>query len=256
MLEIKADTRNLEAAIAEFATLSRKSLRDTYLRTASTMVGQLIGITPPSHQETMGDFGGVTLAAKKYGESRAAADIAKLFPTSGRPQERVQGMIDRGFMWRNANGHRYQAFGTAYSLGEMAWIHRTSRNFKTGRTRIHGNMAVTTKALRRQYIASQIKNVGKLSAGWLNAARELKTPGRYTPAWITRHRGRPGGADISPAASSNVRIRIYNSNSWFGGGWDKRFRHVATRAETRLKSDIERELAKLVRKAERRQSRR
>ena len=115
-------------------------------------------------------------------------------------------------------------------------------------------MAVTRSQIRAAYIKAEKLKVGLLSAGWLNAARELKTNGRYLPQWIKRHGAGPGGAEVREA-NGKVGIRIYNSNSWFGGGWERRLQYVISRGEKATIKATEAVLDRRAKAAERRMGR-
>ncbi len=256
MFDVKVDTSRLEAAISEFAAVSRKDLGEAMRQAGGTMVGQLIGVTPPAHAETLSDTGGVTLAAKKAGEARIAADIAKLFPTTKLKDDAVIGMVENGHKWVAANGRTYPVSEFANTEADLKRIHKAARNPRTGRTSAAygANMAVTRTQIRKAYIAAEKKKVGLLAAGWLNAARELQTNGRYIPQWIKRHGAGPGGADVREA-NGKVGIRIYNSNAWFGGGWERRLQYVASRGEKAMKKAMEAALERRAKAAERRMGR-
>jgi len=256
MIDIQVDTSRLEAAIAEFAAASGKDLEAAFRQAGGTMVGQLIGVTPPAHKETLSEAGGVTLAAKKAGEARVASDIAKIFPTSSIKEENMRGMVESGYKWVAANGRRYAVAQVALSAGQLKQLHRQARNPRTGRTNAANgaNMAVTRSAIRRAYIKGEIKKVGLLSAGWINAARELKTGSRYVPAWIKRHRPGPGGADVRNRGGK-IHIRIYNSNRWFAGNWNRRLEYVVSRTEKAMTKAAVAILERKARAAERRMGR-
>lgn len=161
-----------------------------------------------------------------------------------------------GFKWLAANGRRYGVSEFAKSPADLKRIHKAARNKRTGRTNAGygANMAVTRAALRKAYITQEKKKVGLLSAGWINAARDLKTPGRYLPTWITRHGAGPGGTQTMKSGG-RVMIRISNSNDWFGAGWDRRLAYVISRGEKAMLSATKNILESEARKAERRMGR-
>ena len=253
MLYIKIDTSKFERALSEFCDLTRKDFSEVMKAEAGIMVGQLIGVTPPGNADTLNADGGITTAAKKAGESRIASDIAKLFPTTKKKDEVVEGMVEAGFKWEASNGRRYPVGSFAKTEADLKRIHQAARNPQTGRTRAGygANMAVTRTALRRAYIKQQQLKVGKLAAGWINAADELRTSSRRVPSWIRRHGAGPGGADITDRGG-RVNIRIYNSNGWFSGNWAARLRYVVSRREKGVLASLNRELIKRAKAAERR----
>jgi hypothetical protein len=252
MLEIKIDTSKMERALSEFADLTRKDFSEVMKKQAGIMVGQLIGVTPPGHAEAMNSDGGITTAAKKSGEARIASDIAKLFPTTKLKEERVDGLIADGFKWESGKG-RFPVAGKAFTMADLKKYHSAARNRANGRTSAGrgANMAVTRRALRTAYIKQQQQKVGMLAAGWIRAADELGTSSRRVPNWIRRHGAGPGGADINDRGG-RINIRLFNSNAWFGPGMDSRVRYVVSRNEKGALAQLNRELIKRAKAAERR----
>ena len=254
MINVKVDTSRLQSAMAEFAKLTRQDLSEVTRKQAAILVGHVIAITPPgaSKGQAMNDTGGIALDAKKRGENAIAADIAKLFPTSKEPHDRLVGMVNSGFMWQVGKGRKTRVRDVAESIEQIALVHKYARNPATGRTRIIGgiNMAVTRAPLLKAYIRQEIKKVGLLNAGWISAARELKTAGRALPAWITRHGAQGGGSDISDFGQ-RIAIRIFNNQPWFPNGMDARVNYALAYREKGIIADIKRRLIKNGKKAER-----
>jgi hypothetical protein len=144
----------------------------------------------------------------------------------------------------------------AESASELRMIHQFARNPRTGRTRkMRGvGMAITRKAVLRQYIKQEIKKTGLLNAGWIRAASDLKTASRAVPAWIKRHGARPGGSSIRDTGGK-IGIRIYNTQAWFPSGMDARVRIAVSRRERGLIKALEAVLERKARAAERRMGR-
>lgn len=259
MIDIQVDTSRLEAAMVEFATAGRKELVDVVRQQAGMLVGHVIALTPPggsAGQSMSDDSGGITLAAKKRGEASIAADIAKIFPTSTLPTKTLDAMVANGYEFQTGKGHKDTVREVAESVDDLRRIHKFARNPKTGRTRKMkgGGMAITRKAVLRQYIRQEMAKVGKLNAGWLNAANELKTASRNVPAWIKRHGSRPGGVDVSERGY-RVGIRIFNSQTWFPGNMESRVAIAVNRRERGLIKATEAILERRAKAAERRMGR-
>ena len=217
MLNITVDTRELQAAMAEFAREARKDLDKIIREQAGLLTGHMIALTPPAagRGQAMNDRGRISLEAKKRGEAAVAADIAALFPTTRLRESAVMGMIDAGFEWGSGRGKKVIR-DFAPTEADLARIHRASRG-SFGRVRLGytgGNMALTRAATRRAYTRAMQRRVGLLNAGWLNAARELRTARSATPAWITRHQPGPGGIALS-RTPTGLQIRIANRLPWF-----------------------------------------
>ena len=261
MIAINIDTSKLEVAIAEFAKLTRKDLGAITKQQAGMLVGHVIALTPPGGREgqSITDSGGIGLDAKKRGEARVASDISRLFVTTRLPQGAIEALIDdRDFQWQNPQegGRPVMVSQRANSLQDMAIIHKRARNPRNGRTRQAGGglMAIARPALVKQYIREMKKQVGLLNAGWITAARELKTAARAVPAWITRHGAQPGGADVRDSGPA-VRIRIYNSMTWFPQGMEARVAIAVNRREYGIKKAMEAMLERRAKAAEARMGR-
>lgn len=196
MIYAEVDTSKLERVIDDFVIHSGKEMSEVVKQQAGQMVGHLIALTPPSKTRgvSLSKTGGITNAAKKIGEKAIRADIASLFPTTRMNREKVERMIENGYRWGTGRGAK-QIPRYAGSVSELRRIHKESRSPSTGRVRVGSTgqrMAITTAALRREFAKEQIKTVGKLNAGWVRAAEELKTAKRAVPVWIRRHKGMPG----------------------------------------------------------------
>lgn len=264
MIDIRLDTSNLEAAIAEFAKLTRKELGEVTRQQAGILVGHVIALTPPGggKGQSLTDSGGIPLDAKKRGEARIADDISKLFVTTRLPEPVIERVLYdeafRDFEWKNpvSGGRSVRVFQRANSGSDIAIIHQRGRNPRNGRTRQNGggSMAITRPALVKAYIKQAIKKVGLLNAGWLNAARELKTASRAVPAWITRHGAQGGGSDVRDSGPG-ISIRIYNTQTWFPNGMEARVALALQRREHGLKKAMEAVLQRRAKAAEKRQGR-
>jgi hypothetical protein len=252
MIDTTIDTSKMEAAIRELAKVTRKDVSVVMRRQAGILVGHVIAVTPPgaSKGQAMSDTGGIQLSAKKRGESVIAADIARLFPTTKLSDGAAYALAENGFEFQVGKGHKSTVREFAPSVEDLARIHKFARNPKSGRTtKASGaNMAITRKAVLKQYIKQEQAKVGKLNAGWLRAAQELKTAGRAVPAWIKRHGNKPGGAEVRDGGGK-VAIRIFNQQAWFPLNMESRFRYALNRREAGLKKEIEVLLEKQAAKA-------
>jgi hypothetical protein len=256
MITIAVDTTAFEAAAREFAREGRKDLEVVIREQAAIMTGHLIALTPPAagRGQAMNDRGGITLEAKKRGEAAIAADIAALFPTTRLKEDEVDKLIEAGFQWGTGRGRKIIR-QYAGSEADMARIHAASRS-ANGRVRTGNgeNMALVRAATRRAFIRSQQKKVGLLNAGWLNAARELKTSRGATPAWITRHPAQAGGVTIHRPVAG-VAIRIYNEQPWFPKDMDARVERAMRRRTAGLQKAVEAMVERRAKRAEERMGR-
>lgn len=242
MINVIVDTRRLNAAMQDFARTTRKSLDSVVKGEAAIMVGQLIASTPPGDRKGDGatTSGTISNKAKKTGESRIAADIAMLFPTTKLPEEKVLGLVDAGFEFGTARGKKIVRQFAA-TEADLERIHKEARSPATGRVRTGSMgqlMAMTRAAVRRAYTKRAIQKVGILNAGWLNAARELKTNKKAVPAWITRHGAKPGGVVMS-RVKEGLSIRVYNSVQYFPKDMDRRLQRIVDRRRHALRKAME-----------------
>lgn len=253
MITSEVDTSKMERALAEFAREAGKDLDEVTRQQAGILVGHVIAVTPPGEKQVMTEQGGIPLEAKKKGEARVAADIAKIFPTTGMKEEKARALVERGHKWKMGDGGRAVAVrDTAFTEAELERFHRASRNPSTGRTRKAGGVltAVTRKSVLRAYIRKRMKDVGKLNSGWLTAAQDLKTAKRATPAWIRRHGAGPGGSRTRRTRKGDIGIRIFNYQAWFPRGMGRRVRIALNRRERGLKKATQAMIDRKARKAE------
>jgi hypothetical protein len=242
MLKIQVDTRRLNAAMQEYAKIARKDLDFIIRQQAGILVGNMIALTPPAagRGQAITDRGGIASSAKKRGEARIAADIAALFPTTRIKDEAILGMIDAGFEWGTGRGKKtVRQF--APTVADLARIHKEARSKSTGRVKTGStgqNMAVTRASVRNAYTRQAIKSVGILNAGWLRAARDLKTAARATPAWITRHGPKSGGVSIM-RTWGGLAVTVSNRVPYFPKDMDRRVQRAIDHRYRGLRKAIE-----------------
>jgi hypothetical protein len=251
MFETTVDTSNLNRALRDFAKESRKSLDEILEKETGIVVGLMVGMTPPADIGGFGtkSDGGISPSARKQGEARIASDIAALFPTTRMKEGRVMGMIENGFEFGTKRGKKVVK-DYANTIADLERIHNFARSPSTGRVRTGStgqNMALTTAALRREFIKRKKKQVGMLAAGWLKAAQRLKTAKSKTPAWITRHGSKPGGVDFRKS-KSGLTITVRNNMPYFPKNQQRRMDMALRRREHGIRKAIE---AMIERKAKR-----
>ena len=250
MFVTQVDTTKFNKVMRAFAKESRKGLDEVVEARSSIIVGNLIAVTPPAEARgrAMGDKGQITPEARKRGENNIKADIAKLFPTSGAKEEKIMAMIKRGDKFKTTSIPRVIP-NFARNIGELKKFHKEARSLKTGRVRTEygKKMAVTRKGLRTAYTKEVIKNVGILNAGWMRAAKRLKTSKRRTPAWITRHGDQPGSVDFRHS-KSGLTIYVSNRMSYYPKDKEMRLKKALEREEYAMTKALE---AMIERKAKR-----
>lgn len=258
MFTADVDTTQLNLAMAKFAKETRKSMDEVMEKQAAMIVGVLISMTPPAKArgQNITDRGGIATSAKKLGEATIKADIASLFPTTRMKPERVQGMIDNGFKWGTGRGAK-QIKEYASSVADLKRIHNKARSPRTGRVKtgsVGQNMALTRAAIRNEFARSQIKRVGILNAGWLRAAKRLKTAKRATPAWITRHGDKPGGV-VFRRTKHGLAINMSNKVDYFPKNIEARMQRAVTRRAAGIEKALQAMIEKKAQRANQRMRR-
>ena len=258
MFTAQVDTTKLNLAMAKFAKESRQDLDEVMEKEAGTIVGGLIAMTPPGKKSgtNMTDRGGIAMSAKKLGEATIRADIASLFPTTkdvGLKKAQIQGMIENGFEWGTGRG-RKKLNKFSDSVAELKSHHARFRSKATGRVKtgsVGQNMVVTRAGIRNEFIREQIKRVGILNAGWLRAAKQLKTAKRATPAWITRHGDKPGSA-IFRRTKHGLSISLQNRMDYFPKNIESRMQLAVSRRAAGIEKAVAAMIARKAAKANQR----
>lgn len=258
MITVQTNTMSMQRSIGELAkelsARTGKSVEHVTRQQAGILVGQVIAVTPPGTRQGATETGGITLAAKKAGEAAIASDIAKLFPTTAMNEERAAGLVSSGHFWKTKAG-RVRATQTAWTEDDLERLHQAARNPRTGRVR-RGNqwVGVTRRAVLRAFLKRKLAQVGELNAGWLPAARELKTSSRAVPAWIRRHGDQPGGVDVKVSAEG-VNVRIFNDQSYFPGGMVWRLDYALKRRQRGMEKALQDLADRAAKRAQRRMGR-
>lgn len=174
----EVDDKAFSGALRKFQANSKRNVQANLRQQAKLLVVELAGVTPPNKKFDWN---------KKGGEQTVKNDLAKLFVSS-------------------------KAANAETNLGR---IHQAARN-RRGRvaksvTRVK---AANLPAYRKQMLA----RVGRMAAGWKNAATSL---GAKLPSWITRH-SRPGFGRVK-ATSRSIDIELSNQSVYSGQkGWVER----------------------------------
>lgn len=261
MITAEVNTTRLNLAMAKFAKESRKSMEDVMEEQAGMIVGGLISMTPPAKAkgQNITDRGGIDKSAKKIGEATIRADIATLFPTTrdvGLSKNQIQGMIDNGFEWGTGRG-RKKLKKFVGSVAEMKAHHARHRSKATGRVKSGTsgqNMAVTRAGIRNEFMREQVKRVGMLNAGWLRAAKRLKTAKRATPAWITRHGDKPGSV-IFRRTRHGLAINMSNKMDYFPKNIEARMQRAVYRRAAGIEKALQSMLERKAKRANQRMNR-
>lgn len=211
----------LEQHIQAFAAYTGRSIRDVAKQALKSLVRYAIDFTPPSSGRTKG------MAAKRAGEQAIITDLGKM----GFTPVPIKGyrMLTHVYGRRLESPIRIKTQPNPKFADPEA--HRRARLAAAGRRR--GNIS---RGGRQAFYVDQRKyrpfrkrlldQVGRLSSGWVQAARELGVP---VPAFIARHAGLGRGTTVRTAVQgSRVTLSVINH---FPAGTDS------------LAADVERRIA-------------
>jgi hypothetical protein len=185
---VTIDSAPFARAAQRLIATSKKSAADLMRQQGKLIIVDAVKITPPNQNFRY---------ARRLGEMAIRADLGRLFQSS-------------------------QA---SSATTDLAGIHRKNRN-RSGRVarNVDRVKAKGLVAYRNEVLA----RVGKLAAGWANAAQSL---GATLPDWIKRH-NRPGFARITQSGGTTT-LTLANQGVYTGG---------------RIRADLERRLGYAIRK--------
>ena len=174
----EVDDKAFSGALRKFQANSKRNVQTNLRQQAKLLVVELAGVTPPNKKFEWN---------KKGGEQTVKNDLAKLFAAS-----------------RSAKAEK-----------NLAAIHKSARN---RRGRVPKGVTKVKAANLAAYRKQMLARVGRMAAGWKNAATSL---GAKLPAWITRH-SRPGFGKIKATARS-IEVELANKSVYSGQkGWVER----------------------------------
>lgn len=179
---LKINSGGFEAALAKSIALSKRGSLEVIREAAKGVIKNVIRVTPPGRSTKSP----ITSAAKGA-RAKVAADILKVF--AGVP----------------AKGARVR------DVDAMKPIHR--------RQRVEGQVVkppsskiTVSKTVLAEYIKRQQGKIGRLAAGWKEAAQEF---GVSLPAWVTKH-STPGFVKVV-ATSERFAMTATNRSPYAGG---------------------------------------
>lgn len=174
----EVDDRAFSGALRKFQASSKRTVAANLKQQAKLLVVELVGVTPPNKKFQIN---------KKGGEQTVKNDLAKLFASSR----------------------------SAKAAKNLSAIHKAARNRKG---RVPKGVTKVKAANLADYRKQMLARVGRMAAGWKNAATSL---GAKLPAWITRH-SRPGFGKIKTTGRS-IEVELSNQSVYSGQkGWVER----------------------------------
>jgi hypothetical protein len=218
-------TARLEVNNAEFHTAlkryqeqSKRSVAANLRQQAKLLCVDAAKVTPPNKKFTWN---------RKGGELAMRNDINKIIiglsPTLFEQFKDIFGGQSTRRELRRKDGVVYVTDQDIALSGNIAKFHKSQRT-RNGRVTTAGQKGdrnigrsksftrgVVTDAQKTAYIRTAIKAVGKMAAGWKNAAATL---GAKLPAWITRHNS-AGFAKVS-VLGSRIEVEIANQSVYSG----------------------------------------
>lgn len=169
-LRFALDTSRLVASAARFSGASGRTVRDEWTSHLLSLCRRVVGITPPSNEQTpRGRNGTITTADKQRGERAIDRDLAAVFIPVERTRIGPRGDQDP------ATTHR-RVFIAQKIPGKQLRPDRAQPYFAD---------ATRLRALSR----SLKKKVGRLAGQWNSG---IESVGGRSPAWVSRH-GRANG---------------------------------------------------------------
>jgi hypothetical protein len=255
MFTAKVDTQKLNYLMDELVAETKKTNDEIILKSARTILGNLIAITPQGKRQGK-DFlnkkGYISNKAFQNAKKLITSDVAKLFPTTAvKDEERIIAQIKRGDKFKTYFGEaKVKRFTN--SLGELQSIHKRSRNYR-GRVNkgvARSNMALTRTATKNQLKKHLIGKIGLLNAGWLRAANQLKLTKQATPKWITRHSPKAGFAKFKKSRYGLI-ITLANKVNYYPKDAVGRANQAVREAEIHLRVLIDVALKKNAQKINR-----
>ncbi len=176
----------------------------------------MVQIIPPASMDRA-VFG---QAAKKQGEAKVMGDIWKVYGTTADVYKLIKAKnpkVAAGYWAAVKRKDWAAANGIARRLGMPAVVDFTSDDGNEHRQRRrngvvtgkHKTLYVTDARYVRAYIRMKQRNVGMLAAALVNSYDGSEGPLAGVPAWIARHRGSWGAANISRLIeNTGLKIRI------------------------------------------------
>ena len=174
----EVDSTKLMEAFRKFQSASKRNVTANLKQQAKLLVVDLVKVTPPNKNFKYN---------KKGGETAARNDLAKLFRAS-----------------KSASAER-----------NLERVHKAARD---RRGRVPRGVEKVRAAGLVAYRKTVLARVGRMAAGWKNAANTL---GAKLPVWITRH-SRRGFGKIK-ATGSSIEVELANQSVYSGQkGWVER----------------------------------
>jgi len=171
----EVDSTKLSEALQKFQAASKRNATANLKQQAKLLVVELVKVTPPNKRF---DYN------KKGGENTVRNDLAKLFKAS-----------------KAAKAER-----------NLSQVHQAARD---RRGRVPRGVDQVRASGLIAYRKTMLARVGRMAAGWKNAAETL---GAKLPVWITRH-SRPGFGKIK-ATGSSIEVELANQSVYSGQrGW-------------------------------------
>jgi len=209
-LQIEFDTRRFNHALSVWFAKSKKTNQEILEQQAKLFVKEVVQMTPPHKpgKNTNASGNHSTKLAQKAGEGSVESDLNRLFFPVKKSEAQYSNLISIHNQHRNPRGRVKKGIGKKHKV------------WKTDFTR---------------YLKSQKDQVGRLAAGWNEAARKF---GWNPPVWISRHNS-PGSAKVSISGDS-LKVEMTNAVSYASGqkGLESRMRRALKAKERDLIKQI------------------
>ena len=213
------NARAFKSTLNELAREAKKSGAEIIRQQAKLLVSELIKLTPPTRGKGNEVKGVTTKQQEKVGKAAVERDINK-----------VVGALNDLHLWKGTKnkGAAKKAINKAIKAGDMETaaaivggkkkvtvattipkdFHKKFRNARGRIRKPNERLYVPSRATKKAYIQEAQKSVMKGKAGWIKAARRLKSTGLI--ASITQHPAKGYIRDASKDTSETPSITVAN----------------------------------------------
>jgi hypothetical protein len=215
--EVKLDWSDFERKLARRMSTATRSIYEVASEQFKGIIRGVVGITPPMHDQGIGDGMTTVPQARAAGRAKVASDISKLYGTPSEAAQLIKEQAGDGQMKEFWALYKHNKFSQASEMlrpyaggaGLYAFdggaVHKRFRNKRgtvNSRRKIY---FVQDPAELRSYVAKKQENVFWLASGWKDICTKM---GISLPVAIARHNGPGVGLiEITPD-----RIRFFAAN--------------------------------------------
>jgi hypothetical protein len=215
--EVKLDWSDFERKLARRMSTATRSIYEVAAEQFKGIIKGVVGITPPMHDQGIGDGMTTVPQARAAGRTKVASDIAKLYGTPSEAAELIKDQAGPDQVKEFWALYKHQKFSQAsemllpYASGAGLYafdggaVHRRFRNKRGSVNSRRKIYFVQDPDELRAYVAKKQENVFWLASGWKDICAKM---GISLPAAISKHHA-PGVGTIE---LTEDRIRFFAAN--------------------------------------------